>query len=119
MMPELQQQEERRTEPILRSGVRILRPREYALIREAIRRTDNRTKLDTLLLTGLRYSEAKRFQAHSEWFDGHSASIHLPEMDMMNSHRSTQKERWVRLSARGIAVLPYFFEAKRLPSTPL
>ncbi len=113
IMTELEQQEEKTTEPILSSGVRILRPREYELIREAIKTEDNRTKLDALLLTGLRYSEAQRFQERMEWFDGNS--IHLPEMVTINSRRK-QKERWVRLSPRCIAALTHLFEARKLPS---
>jgi hypothetical protein len=104
--------------PILKGGVRILRPSEYGRLRVATaakrrKRLDNATKLDALLLTGLRYVEAQRLQQHPEWFDG--KFIHLPEFAQKKAKRK-QRERWIRLSSMGIAILPYFFKVKPLPS---
>jgi gamma-glutamylcysteine synthetase len=50
--------------PILKSGVRILRPAEYEQLREGAVTLENQTRSDALLLTGLRYIEAKRLQTN-------------------------------------------------------
>ena len=56
--------------PILKSGVRILRPAECELLREGARALENQTRYDALLLTGLRYVEAQRLQSNPDWLDG-------------------------------------------------
>lgn len=107
--------------PILKGGVRILRPREYEALRGAAarpvkrgeRHLQNATLLDTLLLTGMRYVEAQRLQRHPEWFDGNF--IHLPSEAQLKV-KCKQRERWIRLSSMGKAVLPYFFKTRPLPS---
>jgi len=99
--------------PILKGGVRILRPCEYEALREAAKKLENQVKLDALLLTGLRYVEAQRLQMHPEWFDGRF--INLPEHAQRKWKRK-QRERWVRLNPLGQSILPFFFKAKRLPS---
>ncbi len=55
--------------PILKGGVRILRPAEYDLLREGAKTLENQTRLDVLLLTGLRYIEAQRLQGNPDWLD--------------------------------------------------
>ena len=99
--------------PIIKERVRILRPAEYNALREGARELDNKTNLDALTLTGLRYVEAQRFKGNKDWFDG--TFIHLPEAALLKAKRK-QKERWVRVSPRGSSVLQYFFTAKALPS---
>jgi hypothetical protein len=61
----------------------------------------------------MRYVEAQRLQKHPEWFDGNF--IHLPESAQLKAKRK-QKERWIRLSSMGKAVLPYFFKTRPLPT---
>ena len=99
--------------PIIKERVRILRPAEYNALREGARELDNKTNLDALTLTGLRYVEAQRLKENKDWFDG--TFIHLPEAALLKAKRK-QKERWVRVSPRGSSVLQYFFTAKALPS---
>src|SRR5437660_9664898 len=99
--------------PILKSGVRILRPIEYDGLRDSARTLENQTRSDTLLLTGLRYVEAQRLQTKPDWVDGRF--VHLPAYAQRKAKR-TQKERWVRLSSKGASLLPYFFKTKPLPS---
>jgi len=99
--------------PIIKEKVRILRPGEYNALREGARELENKTNLDTLTLTGLRYVEAQRLRENKDWFDG--TFIHLPEAALLKAKRK-QKERWVRVSPRGSSVLQYFFEVKALPS---
>ena len=99
--------------PILKSGVRILRPREYEVLRKEAVKLEKQTQLDVLLLTGLRYVEAQRLQRHPEWFDG--KFIYLPEMAVRKAKRK-QRERWVRLTPRAAAILPFFYKTKPLPT---
>jgi len=54
---------------------RILRLLEYELLKQGARRKENQLNLDVLLLTGLRYEEARRLQEHLEWFDGNFIRI--------------------------------------------
>lgn len=99
--------------PILKAKVRILRPREYETLREGAEKLENQTKLDVLLLTGLRYVEAQRLQQNPAWFDGRF--IHLPEAAVKKAKRK-QRERWVRLTPRATALIPFFFKVKPLPT---
>ena len=99
--------------PILKNHVRILRVNEYEILREKAKTLQNRTRLDTLLLTGLRYVEAQRLHDHPDWFDGNF--LNLPDYAVKKAKRK-QKERSVRLNPRGLSVLPYFFKGKNLPS---
>jgi hypothetical protein len=99
--------------PILKSGVRILRPAEYEQLREGAGKLEHQTRSDALLLTGLRYVEAQRLQTNPKWADGRF--IHLPASAQRKVLR-TQKERWVRLSSKGASLLPYFFKTKPLPT---
>ena len=98
--------------PIIKSQVRILRPTEYELLRTGARTLENQTRLDTLLLSGLRYVEGQRLHANPDWVDGRF--IHLPEWAQRKAKRK-QRERWVKLSDKGKTVLPFFFKTKPLP----
>ncbi len=91
---------------------RILRPSEYVLLRGAAASLENQTRLDALLLTGSRYVEGQRLHEHPEWLDGRF--VHLPAEASRKALRK-QHERWVRLSNRGVTILPYFFRGKQLP----
>src|SRR5437879_6855080 len=93
--------------PILKSGVRILRPNEYEQLREGARTLENQTRADGLLLTGLRYVEAQRLQTNPDWLDGRF--VHLPAYAQRKTKR-TQKERWVTLSSKGASPLALFLQ---------
>ena len=103
--------------PILKEArkekFRILRPCEYELIRKTARKIQQQTRLDALLLTGARYVEVQRLHDHKEWFEGRF--VKLPSEASRKVER-TQRERWVRLSNKGVAVLPYFFTVENLPT---
>jgi len=99
-------------QPIIKENTRVLRPFEYAQLRQGAGSISNQTRLDSLLLSGVRYVEAVRLQRHPKWLD--HQFIRLPEFASRKKLR-TQKERWVRLSTRGVATLPHFFESRRLP----
>ena len=98
--------------PIIKSKVRILRPTEYELLRAGAQTLENQTRLDTLLLSGLRYVEGQRLHANPDWVEGRF--IHLPEWAQRKAKRK-QRERWVKLSDRGKTILPFFFKTKPLP----
>ena len=99
--------------PILKSGVRILRPSEYDKLREGTRTLENRTRSDALLLTGLRYVEAQRLQGNPDWVDGRF--IHLPAFAQRKVKRQ-QRERWIKLSSKGMSIIPYFLKTRALPT---
>jgi len=99
--------------PIIKGGVRVLRPMEYELLWKGAGNQENQTRLDALLLTGLRYVEAQRLQQNSDWLDGRF--VHLPASAQKKVLRQ-QRERWIRLSDKGRTIVRYFFKAKALPS---
>ncbi len=96
--------------PILKGTVRILRPSEYEQLRQGAETLQNQSRLDGLLLTGMRFVEAQRFQENPDWLDGRF--VHLPVLAQRKKLRQ-QKERWVRLSDRGRTVLPYFLKLQK------
>lgn len=100
--------------PILKGGVRILRPNEYAGLRAsaASRSPDNGVNLDATLTTGMRFIEARRLQPHPDWFDG--TFVYLPPGAQLKAE-SLQKERWVRMGERGILSLASFWSSRPLP----
>ena len=99
--------------PILRNGVRILRPSEFRLIVDPIK-PDYQIMLKTLLLTGMRFIEAKRFQNNPEWFDGDF--INLPNSAMLKQ-KAKMRERSIRLNNLGRMLMPLFLNLKHdLPS---
>ena len=86
---------------------------EYELLWKGARSQENQTRLDALLLTGLRYVEAQRLQQNEEWLDGRF--IHIPEYAQKKVKRQ-QRGRWIRLSDKGRTIVRYFFKTKPLPS---
>jgi len=101
--------------PILKGGVRILRPREYELLRNVIPKMEHQIILDTLLFTGMRYVELERFSAHAEWYDPNGGYIYLPPEASQKKKRK-MRERYVYLSSRGRAIIPLFLKLdKRVP----
>jgi len=102
--------------PILKGKeikTRILRPKEYEVLRQGARKLENQTLIDSCLLLGARYEECRRIQNNPSWFDGNF--IHLPS-EAQKKVRRTQTERWIRLSSMGKAILPYFFETRNMPT---
>ncbi len=106
--------------PIIKTDTRILRPCEYKLLMQGSSKgkgrmgLDNKTNLNTLLFTGLRYREAERLKEHPEWVD--DSFIHLPAVAQKKKKRR-MKERFIKLTPRAKDTLEQFFEAKALPSS--
>lgn len=95
---------------IVRMKVRILRPSEYEKLLRGCTKQHNRTILQTLLFTGMRYIELKRFQEYPSWFTGQF--VHLPYMLGEKKVKRTQPERWVRLNQQGRMIVEYFLQMK-------
>ena len=93
---------------IIKVKVRILRPSEYKVIRESVKR-DKQILLDSLLLTGMRYEELLRLRTNPDWLSG--KFIYLPDWAEKKAKRK-QKQRTVNLSIMGRSVLPQLFEVK-------
>lgn len=98
-------------QPITRKGTRILRPEEYEKLRDELKRYQ-RIQLDALLLTGMRYVEAKRLQKNPDWFDGEF--INIPEEGSRKKEMKF-RERTIRLSYLGQRVIEDFLNTKPLP----
>ena len=97
--------------PILKGGVRILRPREYELLREVIPKIEHQIILDTLLYTGMRYVELLRFKKNPGWYDPQGGYIYLPP-EASKKRKRTMRERYVYLSSRGKTIIPLFLKMK-------
>jgi len=96
--------------PIVRMGVRILRPKEYEAMIHVIKKPHHKTMFQALLYTGMRYIEAQRFQNYPSWFDGDF--VHLPHLLAERKTMRTQPERWVRLNNQGKMAVDYFTRLK-------
>jgi len=100
--------------PIMRKGVRILRPGECKAVIDNIPKKEYRSMFRGLLFTGMRYIEMQRFQKHPSWYDGEF--IHLPE-ESVHKHKRKQLERSVRLNPIGRMAIEHFLDIKiPLPS---
>jgi len=95
--------------------VRILRPREWEVLRDLMD-LDIRRIATTLLLTGMRYAELVRFRQNPEWLD--SEFIYLPRGSMLKV-KARQRERAIKLSDMGrMLVGEFFYTDPKLPSLP-
>ena len=91
--------------------VRILRPVEFELLRDAMDPSTRRI-CTSLLLTGMRYAELQRLRENPEWLDG--KFIYLPRGSMLKV-KAKQKERAIRLSDMGKTLLPDLFQVPHIP----
>jgi len=98
--------------PILKAGVRILRPGEYEILREAIPKLHHQIILDTALFTGMRWVELERFKKNPQWYDPQGGYIYLPPEASRKKER-TMRERYVFLSSRGKAIIPLFLKLEK------
>ena len=95
--------------------VRILRPSEWEVLRDAL--DINMKRICTsLLVTGMRYAELHRFRENPDWLDGRF--VYLPRGSMMKA-KAKQKERAIRLSDIGKTLISDLFQAPHpLPELP-
>lgn len=92
---------------IFKNDVRILHPYEYKMLYDAVDKRDNRDKMDTMLLTGMRYNEIRWMYTHKDCFNG--KTIHVPSKKV----KAVLKERYVRLNNQGIRAVQNFFATKK------
>jgi len=92
--------------PIIKEGVRILRPSEAKLlIDKGIPSFKNQLLFKALLFSGTRYAECKRLKNNSEWFDGDFIVLVSTKVE------AKQKERWVRLTPRGKEIIQQYIKS--------
>jgi integrase len=95
--------------------VRILRPVEFEIIRNAME-PDTRRICTSLLLTGMRYAELHRFRENPDWLDG--KFVFLSSGSMLKA-KAKQRERAIRLSDMGKTLLADLFQVSHpLPDLP-
>ena len=94
---------------LFQNKVRILRPNEFELLLTGIKKNYQKAIINTMLFTGMRYTELKRLQEYPEWFDGNI--INIPLFDYGFSR--TQLKRTVRLNAHGIKWTTDFIDLVR------
>lgn len=92
----------------MKGKVRVLRPSEFKLIRESVKK-DKGILLDCVLLTGMRYEELIRLRRNEDWLSG--KFVYLPEWAEKKVKRK-QKERIINLSIMGRYILPQLFDVK-------
>lgn len=97
---------------ITKNGVRVLRPSEFEKLKRELK-TYQKHQLRGLLLTGMRYIEARRLQQNPDWFDG--KFIQIPD-EGSRKDKMRYKERTIKLSSLGEELIPLFLETKNLPS---
>ena len=93
--------------PIIKTGVRLLRPWEFKKIYDVIPKIDLKDKFEALLYSGCRYSELKWLYKHPENFK--SNILIIPSSKKEARH----KERYVRLNTNGQRAITYFLRSKR------
>jgi len=74
--------------------IRILTPKEYEALREAIYKESHRITFDILLITGLRYAELLRLYDNPGWYNEKKNLIHLP-MEAQKKAKRRQLERTI------------------------
>ena len=99
--------------PILKTGVRLLRPYEFKKIYDVIPKIDLKDKFEALLYSGCRYSELRWLYNNKDSVKGNILII--PSQKKEARH----KERYVRLNTNGQRAITYFLRSeKNLPDYP-
>ncbi len=97
------------------NNVRILTPNEYISLKEVIPKDEYKTKLDILMITGMRYAEYLRLYDHPEWYNEKRNIIHLPEEAQLK-HKRKQRQRTINnLPSMFNYLLKDFWKAKCPP----
>ncbi len=97
------------------NGIRILTPNEYNQLKEVIPKDEYKTKLDILMITGMRYAEYLRLYDHPEWYNEKRNIIHLPEEAQLK-HKRKQKQRTINnLPTMFSYLLKDFWKARAPP----
>jgi len=95
------------------SKTRILRPKEFKALIEAVPKVDHKDMLETLLFTGARYTEIQKLFKNKGWFHGNS--IQMPSF----KKKAVYESRYIRLNKQGERAVQHFLSNKRqLPAYP-
>lgn len=92
---------------IIKEGVRIFRPHEFASLFNAIPKNEHKQMMEAELYTGMRFSEARWLQKNPKAFDGNT--ILMPSSKKQARH----KERFIRLNKNGKRAVKYFIDSKK------
>ena len=92
-----------------KTKTRILRPKEFQALLEAVPKMEHQDLLEVLLYTGARYSEIQALYKHPQWFQGNA--IHMPSF----KKKAVYSGRYIRLNKQGERAVKYFFKNKKSP----
>jgi len=98
---------------IIKQGTRILKPSEFQSLIDTVDNQKQRTLIQFLFHTGIRYETAKRFHKNPNWLMENA--IYLPKGSMLKT-KCRQKERHILLSYMGREVAKDFLQLKKLSS---
>ncbi len=97
------------------NNVRILTVEEYQKLRSAIPKDEFKTKLDILLITGMRYTEYLRLYDHKEWYL-EKRNILFLSAEAQKKVKRKQKERTINnLPSMFNYLLKDFWQARKPP----
>lgn len=94
---------------------RILSPSEYKLLLASIPKLENRIRVETMMNTGMRYSELQEFSDHPDWFHPKDRCIVIPGASLKQgkatrSTRSKRNKRKAYTRDRTVHLTPVFSE---------
>lgn len=96
-----------------KGGIAILTSAEYDQLRSVVK-PEFKILLDVLLVTGMRYEEARKFQKHRDWYEANKKVIHLPR-EADQKRKRTSPGRYIYLSTYGNWVIEQFFDHETNP----
>ena len=98
---------------IIRQGSRILTPKEYFKLREALDPNFGyRMMIDVLLNTGLRVVEFWNMVKNPNWYHASSRVVDLPASGACKKPKCKAKDRTIRLTAQGCKAIETMFGAE-------
>jgi len=96
--------------------IRILTPKEYEALREAISKESHRITFDILLITGLRYAELLRLYDNPGWYNEKKNLIHLPTEAQKKAKRRQLERTIYPLPPMFSYLVKIFLESRRPPA---
>jgi len=92
---------------IYKNKIRVLHPYEYKQLYNAIDKQDFKDKLDTMLLTGMRYAELRYLYKHKSNLKENKIYV------KSNKGKAEHAERYVRLNPMGVGAINHFLNSKK------
>lgn len=98
---------------IIRNGSRLLTPKEYAKLRDALDpNVGYRIICDCLLNTGLRVVEFWNLAKHKEWYHASARVIDLPASGACKKPKCKTSDRTIKLTVGGCKALDTFYASE-------